>query len=198
VTGAGSGIGRATALKLATEEADVALLGRKHQSLEEVANQIEAAEDRTLVLPADVTDWAAIQGAVGQMLKKWNRLDRVVANAGINGVWAPIDELAPDEWRRTIDVNLTGSFLAIQYAVPAPRRQGGSVVVVANFSNQLLERYELAFPGDGTWRLRMNTDWEGYSPDFDNRPTADLVVKEGKARLPIPSYSVLIYSQDPM
>ena len=64
--------------------------------------------------------------------QKWGRLDIVVANAGINGVWAPIEELEPEEWDRTLDTNLKGTFLTVKYAVPYLKARGGSVIVTAS------------------------------------------------------------------
>jgi NAD(P)-dependent dehydrogenase (short-subunit alcohol dehydrogenase family) len=132
ITGAGSGIGRATALRLAAAGARVSLLGHDLGPLQNLAEEIERAGGESLVVTADVADAEAVEQAVGRTLERWQRLDVVVANAGINGVWAPIDELSPEDWRRTVDVNLTGSFLTIKYAVPALRRQGGSVITMAS------------------------------------------------------------------
>ena len=73
---------------------------------------------------------------------------------------------------------------------------GDDVLVAANFSNQALQDCTLAFPGDGVWRLRLNSDWQGYSDDFENRPTGDVDVKDGRAPISIAPYSVLIFSQD--
>ena len=60
------------------------------------------------------------------------RIDIVFANAGINGVWAPIEELEPEEWDRTLGINLKGTFLAVKYAVPYLKKQGGSVIVTSS------------------------------------------------------------------
>jgi NAD(P)-dependent dehydrogenase (short-subunit alcohol dehydrogenase family) len=59
-------------------------------------------------------------------------LDIVFANAGINGVWASLEELAPEEWNKTININLTGTFLTVKYAVPYLKRQGGSVIITSS------------------------------------------------------------------
>ncbi len=135
VTGAGSGIGRATALLLAERGARIAALGRGKTELEEVAAAIEkqqGKEDQALVLPADISDYDEMETAVAQIIDKWRRLDIVFANAGINGVWAPIDELEPDEWQKTIQVNLTGTFFTVKTAVPHLKEQGGSVIITAS------------------------------------------------------------------
>jgi NAD(P)-dependent dehydrogenase (short-subunit alcohol dehydrogenase family) len=81
---------------------------------------------------ADVSDPAQVQAAVKQVAEQWGRIDIVFANAGINGVWAPIEELEPEEWDKTLDVNLKGTFLTIKYSVPHLKKQGGSVIVTSS------------------------------------------------------------------
>ena len=62
----------------------------------------------------------------------WGRIDIVFSNAGINGVWAPIDEIEPEEWDQTFDINLRGAFLTLKYSVPYLRRQGGSILITSS------------------------------------------------------------------
>lgn len=73
---------------------------------------------------------------------------------------------------------------------------GDDVLVASNFSNQSLEDYEIAFPRDGVWRLRLNTDWDGYSDQFDNLGIGDVNVSGGKMKISIAPYSALVFSQD--
>ncbi|WP_255502232.1 SDR family NAD(P)-dependent oxidoreductase [Cellulomonas sp. JH27-2] len=134
VTGVGSGIGRAAATRLARGGATVVGLGHTQDSADEVADEIRAAGGTALPLEADVGDAAAVRAALQQIDDELGRLDVVVANAGVNGVWAPIDELEPDEWEATITTNLTGTFLTVRYAVPLLVRQGGAVVVVSSIN----------------------------------------------------------------
>ena len=129
ITGAGSGIGRATAMLLAREGARIGLLGRDEAPLAETA---EALDGEGLVLRADISVEAQIRDACDRLAKKWGRIDGVFANAGINGVWAPIDELDLAEWNRTIAVNLTGTFLTIKHAVTHMTEGGGSVVITSS------------------------------------------------------------------
>jgi NAD(P)-dependent dehydrogenase (short-subunit alcohol dehydrogenase family) len=132
ITGAGSGIGRATAICLAKEGAQVALLGIDAKALEETSALVRQCGGDAILLPADVTDAERMSQVAAQLQAMWGRLDIVVANAGINGVWASIDELSAEDWRKTLDVNLTGSFLTIKYAVPALRKNGGSVILMSS------------------------------------------------------------------
>jgi NAD(P)-dependent dehydrogenase (short-subunit alcohol dehydrogenase family) len=132
VTGAGSGIGRATALLFAQQGAQVGLLGRTESELRAVAEEIEQQQGRAHVLLADVADAAAVERAIQQLVREAQRLDIVFANAGVNGVWAPIEELSPDDWQQTLAINLNGTFHTIKYAVPHLKRRGGSVIVCAS------------------------------------------------------------------
>lgn len=138
VTGAGSGLGRATAKLLAHGGARVALLSRTADELQQVAHEINHSDEcpgEAAVYPADVTDAKALEAAVRAIEEKWGRLDIVFANAGVNGRWAGIDDLTPEDFRSTIDINLTGTFLTIRAAVPALRRAGGGSIVITSSVN---------------------------------------------------------------
>jgi len=134
VTGAGSGIGRATAVRLAREGIAVVALGHSQDGADDVAAEIRATGGTVLPVAADVGDADAVRDVLAQVDGELGRLDVVVANAGVNGVWAPIEELTPEEWAATITTNLTGTFLAVRYAVPLLVRQGGAVVVVSSIN----------------------------------------------------------------
>lgn len=97
ITGGGSGIGAASAKLFAKEGARVAVLGRTRGKLDEVVEEIRKDGGEAEAVEGDVSDYADLERAVGEVVKRWGRLDIVFANAGINGVWAPIDELKPDE-----------------------------------------------------------------------------------------------------
>jgi len=132
ITGAGSGIGRAAALRLAREGAKIGALGRTEDELLRVADEIRQGGGEALVLTADISDAAQMQQATRQLEERWGRLDVVFANAGINGVWAPIEDLRPEEWDKTMSVNLRGTFLTVKYAIPLLRRQGGSIIITSS------------------------------------------------------------------
>ena len=132
VTGAASGIGRATALRFAQEGARVGLLDRNPVTLDEASAEIGAAGPGVLPLLADISDPAALESAVDQLVQHYGRLDILFANAGIPGVWAPVEDIAPAEFDELLRVNVRGTFLSVQAALPALRRQGGSIVITSS------------------------------------------------------------------
>lgn len=132
VTGAGSGIGRAAALRLAREGVRVAAVGRTEEELVTVVEEVGSAGGEGLVVVADISVPREMEAGVAKVVERWGRLDIVFANAGVNGVWAPIDDLTPEEWEKTISINLNGTFYTIKYAAPHLRRQGGSVIITAS------------------------------------------------------------------
>jgi NAD(P)-dependent dehydrogenase (short-subunit alcohol dehydrogenase family) len=132
ITGAGSGIGRAAALLFAQEGAWVGALDYHEKEVNATVEAIARQNGRALPLVADVSKADQMQQAVQQLVERWGRIEVVFANAGINGVWAPIDEIEPEEWDQTMNVNLRGVFLTFKYTVPYLRRQGGAVVVTSS------------------------------------------------------------------
>jgi NAD(P)-dependent dehydrogenase (short-subunit alcohol dehydrogenase family) len=132
ITGAGSGMGRAAALLFAAEGARVGALDLRPEQLDETVTAIRERGGEALALPADVSRPEQLHDAVERLVGAWGRLDTVFANAGINGVWAPIDEIEPDEWDRTLAINLKGTYLTFKYTVPYLKRQGGAVVITSS------------------------------------------------------------------
>ncbi len=135
VTGAGSGIGKATALALARHGAGVGVLSRTAEEVEEVAKEIRALGGEALALAADIADEASMRAAVDRLADTLGSLSIVVANAGVNGVWAPIDDLTPAEWDETVAINLRGTYLTLHLCVPHLRKAGGGVIVVVSSIN---------------------------------------------------------------
>ena len=132
ITGAGSGIGKAAALLLAREGAKVAALDLKVEDAQATVDEIEGAGGTARAVAADVSQPEQVQQAVRQTVDAWGRLDIVFANAGINGVWAPLEELTPEDWDQTLGINLKGTFLTVKYAVPHLKQRGGSVIITAS------------------------------------------------------------------
>ena len=135
VTGAGSGIGRATAIRLARDGATVGVLSRTDEEVNAVCEEIRELGGRAVALVADVSDSEAMQDAARWLLHESGRIDIVVANAGINGVWAPIDDLKPDEWDKTIAVNLRGTYLTLHHTVPHMKSAGGGSIIIVSSIN---------------------------------------------------------------
>jgi 3(or 17)beta-hydroxysteroid dehydrogenase len=134
VTGAASGIGRATALLLAEEGATVAVTDLAEAAIHQVAKQITDAGGEALTIALDVTSEAAWQGAIQKILTFRGQLDIVVNNAGLSSA-VPVTDMTLSEWRRVMAVNLDGVFLGTKHAVLAMRQgKGGSVVNVSSAS----------------------------------------------------------------
>jgi NAD(P)-dependent dehydrogenase (short-subunit alcohol dehydrogenase family) len=129
VTGAGSGIGKATALAFLADGFRVVLSGRHRQALEEVARS--AGDAQALVFEADVTDPAAVRALFDATHEKFGRLDLLFNNAGVGTPFIPLEELTYDQWRTVIDTNLTGAFLCTQQAFRLMKDQtprGGRII----------------------------------------------------------------------
>jgi NAD(P)-dependent dehydrogenase (short-subunit alcohol dehydrogenase family) len=132
ITGAGSGIGRKTAVLMAREGAKVAVLSRTMEEVEEAAEEIRAGGGEAIPVCADISDPGELSAAVEEVVKAYGRIDVVFANAGVNGVWAPIEDLEVEEWDQTIAINLRGTFLTLKYTVPHLKKRGGSIVINAS------------------------------------------------------------------
>jgi NAD(P)-dependent dehydrogenase (short-subunit alcohol dehydrogenase family) len=137
VTGASSGIGRATALAFAAAGANVVLVARRAQTLAKVAAEARAAGVEALAVSADVTDRAAVKACFRKAVARFKRIDVVVNNAGVL-IAAPVTEMAPADLQRMLDVNLFGALHVMQAAVRQMRRQpeGGHIVNVASLAGR--------------------------------------------------------------
>lgn len=129
VTGAGSGIGRAVAIRLAADGYRVVLAGRRCEALEETASCI--APGLTKVVVCDVTHPPAIEALIGQALAAFGRIDVLVNNAGISRT-APLEQVTLQAWREVMAVDVESVVLMTQAALPALLASGGSVVNIAS------------------------------------------------------------------
>jgi len=130
ITGAGRGIGKATALAFLADGYRVALAGRHRETLERTAAESGAA-NRALVVPTDVADPDSVDALFAAVRKELGRLDVLFNNAGTGARPVPIDELTFDEWRKVVDVNLTGMFLCTRAAFRLMKDQdprGGRII----------------------------------------------------------------------
>ena len=129
VTGAGSGIGRATALAFAAEGAAVAVAGIPEGDLRETARLIEQDGGRALVLTCDVTREDDVRAALDRTVATFGRLDLAFNNAGVEQSHTPLADLSTEEWHRLIDVDLTGVFLCMKHEIPLMQAAGGGAIV---------------------------------------------------------------------
>ncbi|MGG0717446.1 SDR family NAD(P)-dependent oxidoreductase [Robertmurraya massiliosenegalensis] len=140
ITGAGSGIGKAAALKLAENGVRVALVDLHKENIEDVKVQIEKLGSEALVLEANVSSAEEVEQCYKKTIQHWGKLDIVFANAGINGVVTPIEDLEPSEWELTISNNLTSTFLTVKYAIPHMKQSGGSIIITSSINGNRIYR----------------------------------------------------------
>jgi NAD(P)-dependent dehydrogenase (short-subunit alcohol dehydrogenase family) len=129
ITGAGSGIGHAAALRLAEYGARIGGINRSEEDNQKLVEDVQKKGGEIVPAIADVSQPEQLQQAIQKIGDHFGRIDIVFANAGINGVWAPIEDLTPEEWDKTLDVNLKGTFLTVKYALPYLKQQGGSIII---------------------------------------------------------------------
>ena len=128
VTGGGRGIGQATAQAFAAEGADVLLIGRTAADLEDTVAQITADGGQAWLLPCDVTDEEQVEETVTRAASRWDRIDVLINNAGIDDD-TPFLEIDRGRWRAVIDTNLTGVFLMSQAVAREMATSGGGVIL---------------------------------------------------------------------
>ncbi|HSH77362.1 MAG TPA: SDR family NAD(P)-dependent oxidoreductase [Herpetosiphonaceae bacterium] len=135
ITGGSSGIGEGTARRFAQEGAAVTIADLQAEQGERVRAEIEEQHGKAIYVECDVRDPAAVQRAIDTTVERFGKLDIVFANAGINGVWTPIEELQPEEWDRTLDINLKGTYLTVHFAVPHLKRNGSGSIIITSSVN---------------------------------------------------------------
>jgi NAD(P)-dependent dehydrogenase (short-subunit alcohol dehydrogenase family) len=140
VTGAASGIGKAAAIALANEDAQVALVDVNSEGLQDVEQAINEADGNARAFVADVADEEQMAEAVRSAEAALSGLDTVIANAAVHfpDRATRVHELELDAWMRTIEVNLTGAFLTCKHSIPALLRSGGGSLICTGSPNGLL------------------------------------------------------------
>lgn len=131
VTGAGSGIGRASALALVDAGFCVAIAGRRQEALDDTVAQAGDAADRVFAVPTDVTNENSVAELFAKTKEHFGRLDVLFNNAGMGAPGVPLEELTADQWRAVVDVNLSGSFYCTQEAFKLMKAQdpmGGRII----------------------------------------------------------------------
>ena len=129
VTGAGSGIGRATALAFAREGASVVVSDISDQNVRDTARRIEELGGRTIAVACDVTRSEDVKAALDKTIAAFGRLDFAFNNAGVEQRNAALADFEEEEWNRIMDVNLRGVFLCMKYEIPLLLKQGGGAIV---------------------------------------------------------------------
>ncbi len=129
VTGASSGIGRASALALAAEGARVIAVARRADRLQGLVQEIEAKGGKAVAVPGSVTDPAIAGAAVKAAMASFGRVDILVNDAGTNSVDRNLHNIGVEEWRRVIDVNLNGAFIFVNAVLPIMRQQQRGTII---------------------------------------------------------------------
>ena len=168
VTGAGSGIGRASAIALANDGFTVVLSGRRREPLEAAA--AEAGND-AVAIPADVRDPASVAALFAQIEQRFGRLDLLFNNAGVSAKAVPLEELELDAWRSVLDTNLTGAFLCTQRAFELMKRQtprGGRIINNGSISASVPRPLSAAYTAakHGVTGLTRSTSLDGRPYDI--------------------------------
>jgi NAD(P)-dependent dehydrogenase (short-subunit alcohol dehydrogenase family) len=131
VTGAGSGVGKASALALAADGWVVVLAGRRKEALDAVAGEIAGKGGEALAVPSDVSDPASVEALFRTVKDRFGRLDLLFNNAGTNAPGVPLEDLTFEQWQTVVSVNLTGVFLCGQAAFRLMKEQqprGGRII----------------------------------------------------------------------
>ncbi|HEX8088218.1 MAG TPA: SDR family oxidoreductase, partial [Blastocatellia bacterium] len=145
VTGGGRGIGRAIALRFASEGAAVVVAGTTAETIEGVAQEIRGRGGRALAVSADVADEAQVERMISSAIDEFGGIDVLVNNAGIAGPTALVPEVSREDWDRTLAVNLTGAFLCAKHALPGMiERRGGRIINITSIAG--LRAYALRSP----------------------------------------------------
>jgi NAD(P)-dependent dehydrogenase (short-subunit alcohol dehydrogenase family) len=130
VTGGTSGIGRDAAVLFAQAGAKVVVAGRREVEGKETIELVRAAGGAALFVKADVSKASDVEALVQKAVGEFGRLDVAFNNAGIEGPWIPINEQSEEDWDRTIDINLKGTWLCLKYEIRQMLKQGGGGAIV--------------------------------------------------------------------
>ncbi len=145
ITGASSGIGRATALAFARKGASVVLAARREQALQELADECKKLGGRALVVPTDVTREEAVQRLARQAVEAFGRIDVWVNNAAVT-LFARLEEAPPEVYRRVLETNVFGYYYGMRTVLPYFREQGNGVLVnVASIVSEITQPYTSAY-----------------------------------------------------
>lgn len=148
ITGAGSGVGRAVAIKFLKDGYKVGLMGRRADALNETIALADASAAYAVALPADVTDPAQVNAAFDKLVATFGRIDVVFNNAGIGAPPVQWDELPIEQWKAVVDTNLSGVFYCMQAAFRVMKRQtpkGGRIINNGSVSSYTPRPFSAAY-----------------------------------------------------
>lgn len=146
ITGAGSGLGRATAIIFAKEDAKVVVAANKERDGEQTVKSIKEAGGDAILVQIDVTKASDLEKAVKAAVARYGKLDIMFNNAGTPGPGKLIADITEEEWNRVVSVNLTGVFLGTKYAIPDMLKCGGGVIInVSSVAGVSPRRYTGAY-----------------------------------------------------
>lgn len=134
VTGGGSGIGAATAKKFADNGIHVCIMDINIDNAEKVKDEIINAGGEACVYQVDIRDEDQIREGISQVMNKWERLDILFSNAGINGTLSSIEEFEISDWNEVIETNLRSTFLFVKYCIPHMKERGGSIIITSSIN----------------------------------------------------------------
>ncbi|MEK4877634.1 MULTISPECIES: SDR family oxidoreductase [Paenibacillus] len=134
ITGAGSGIGKATAIRFAQHGAKVYMLDRTPEDSYETKREIESIGGTATVIECDVSNPGLVEESIRKVGEAAGKIDIVFANAGINGTWSPIETLEIEDWDQTLDTNLRSTFATVKYAIPLMKENGGSIIITSSIN----------------------------------------------------------------
>jgi NAD(P)-dependent dehydrogenase (short-subunit alcohol dehydrogenase family) len=144
VFGASSGIGRVTAQKFAERGVKVVVSARSEEGLRSLVNEIQQAGGTALAVTADVSDFAQVKAVAERAVTEYGRLDTWAHISGV-GLYAKFMEIAPEEFKRVIEVDLVGSAYGAMAALPHLKRDGGALIVVSSVESQVSFPYHSAY-----------------------------------------------------
>lgn len=157
ITGAASGIGRAAAIKLASEGANIALVDLKENQADQVVSELQTHQVQAKVYDTDVSDPMRVERAINEAAGDFGQLDILFANAGINGKVTPIEDMTPEDWDHTLSTNLKSTFLTVKYAISHMKQAGGSIIITSSingnrkFSNFGMSAYSTSKAGQSAF-----------------------------------------------
>ncbi len=146
ITGASRGLGRGIAEAFLAGQVNLALLARTEADLRRTADELNASEVSTLILPMDMTDADSMQDAIQQSTRRFDGIDTLVQVAGADAQMGPFESFSWETWRTTIDMDLHGMFNALQAVLPVMREQGhGKIIIVSSAAAMAMTAYNASF-----------------------------------------------------